>query len=86
MRTASAITLAVLLSCTAAGAAQDPLEINQTVEREILPGTAHSYTIELRAGDYVAGNAALEGVKEGTGKALAVLDGGVRSQSLRRRR
>lgn len=40
----------------------------------------------VAAGDYVAANAALEGVKEGTERALASLETAVRSQSLRRRR
>ncbi len=40
----------------------------------------------VAAGDYLAANAALEGVKEGAAKALAALDDTVRSQSLPRRR
>jgi len=40
----------------------------------------------VAAGDYLAANAALEGVKEATEKALAALDASARSQSLRRRR
>jgi hypothetical protein len=40
----------------------------------------------VTAGDYLAANAALEGVKEGVEKALAALDAAGRSQSLRRRR
>jgi hypothetical protein len=62
MRTAPAITMALLLSCTAVAAAQDALEINQAIEREILPGAAHSYTIDLRAGDYVAGSIEQKGL------------------------
>ncbi|MBI3048305.1 MAG: DUF4398 domain-containing protein [Acidobacteria bacterium] len=40
----------------------------------------------VAAGDYLAANAALEGVKEGVEKAVAALDAAARSQSLRRRR
>jgi len=40
----------------------------------------------LEGGDYLAANAALEGVKEGVGKAIAALAAASRSQSLRRRR
>jgi hypothetical protein len=40
----------------------------------------------VAAGDYVAANAALEGVKAGTETSLAALDAAARSQSLRRRR
>jgi len=40
----------------------------------------------VAAGDYLAANAALEGVKEGVEKALAELDAASGSQSLRRRR
>jgi enterochelin esterase-like enzyme len=62
MTTASAMTAALLLSCAAVAAAQDPLEINHAVERDILPGAAHSYTIDLRAGDYVAGSIEQKGL------------------------
>jgi hypothetical protein len=40
----------------------------------------------VAAGDYLAANAALEGVKERAEKALAALDASAGSQSLRRRR
>jgi enterochelin esterase-like enzyme len=62
MRTTSAMTVAMLLSCAAVVAAQEPLEINQTAEHDIFPGAAQSYTIELRAGDYVAGSIEQKGL------------------------
>jgi len=40
----------------------------------------------VAAGDYLAANAALEGVKEGVEKALAEVDAASRSQPVRRRR
>jgi enterochelin esterase-like enzyme len=36
--------------------AQATLTLNQTVAREIAPGTTHSYSIRLDAGDYVSGS------------------------------
>src|SRR3984885_4576706 len=35
--------------------AQQPLKINEPVERQLAPGSVQSYAIELKAGDYVAG-------------------------------
>lgn len=34
--------------------AQQPLKINEPVERQIASGSVQSYAIELKAGDYVA--------------------------------
>ena len=35
--------------------AQEPLKINEPVERQLSSGSVQSYAIELKAGDYVAG-------------------------------
>ena len=35
--------------------AQEPLKINEPVERNLSSGSVQSYAIELKAGDYVAG-------------------------------
>src|SRR5438094_9644079 len=50
-----AAVIALGLFCGGIAIAQDSLTINQSIEREIEPGTAHSYTIQLNSGDYVAG-------------------------------
>jgi enterochelin esterase-like enzyme len=48
------ITLLLVLSCVTTVIAQEPLTINQPVERQLAPSSAQSYAIELKAGDYVA--------------------------------
>jgi hypothetical protein len=55
MTRAVAVALAILLQVGSAHA-QDVLTVNEAVEREIMPGTAHSYTINLNVGDHVAGS------------------------------
>jgi enterochelin esterase family protein len=55
MTKAAVIAPVVLLFWGAIATAQDSLTVNQPIEREIAPGTAHSYTIYLNAGEYVAG-------------------------------
>jgi len=51
------------------------LSINQPIEREIVAGTAHAYTILLNAGDYVAGSVDQRGIAV---LAVAVLPDGSR--------
>ena len=55
MKNAVVMAPALLLLWGAGAIAQDSLTVNQPVERETAPGTAHSYTIHLNAGEYVAG-------------------------------
>jgi enterochelin esterase-like enzyme len=60
VRALLALPIALLLS--AATAAQGPLAINQPIERWIVLGTSHSYSIALDAGDYVAGSIEQQGM------------------------
>jgi Domain of unknown function (DUF3327) len=49
------IILAVVLFSTTTALAQQPLRINEPVERHLSSGSVQSYAIELKAKDYVAG-------------------------------
>jgi enterochelin esterase-like enzyme len=54
--------LLTLLVYAASAHAQDALTLNAPIEREIAPGTSHSYTISLNTGDYVAGTIDQRGI------------------------
>ena len=73
--TRATTALALLLWVARLAPAQDMLSINQPIEREIVAGTAHAYTILLNAGDYVAGSVDQRGIAV---LAVAVLPDGSR--------
>ena len=54
MTKAVAVALTNLLFVGSA-VAQDVLPVNEAIERDIAPGTSHSYTIQLNAGEFVGG-------------------------------
>jgi enterochelin esterase family protein len=60
MRCVVAAAIALLTSTLAA--AQGPLSINEPIERWVVPGTSHAYSIPLDAGDYVAGSIEQQGL------------------------
>ena len=49
MRTVA--VLSIVLTIAGSAAAQGPLAINEAVERWVVPGTSHSYTITADAGE-----------------------------------
>ena len=58
----SVAVLSIVLSIAGAAAAQGPLAINEPIERWVVPGTSHAYTITVGAGDYVAGSIEQQGM------------------------
>jgi enterochelin esterase-like enzyme len=60
MRTVAVVSIGLLLS--AAGAAQGPLAVGEAIERWVVPGTSHSYSISLEPGEYVAGSIEQQGM------------------------
>ena len=48
------IALVLVLFGVTTALAQEPLKINEPVERQLASGSVQSYAIELKAGDYVA--------------------------------
>ena len=58
----SVAVVSIVLSIARAAAAQGPLAINEPIERWVVPGTAHAYTITVDAGDYVAGSIEQQGM------------------------
>ena len=60
MRTVA--VLSIVLTIAGSAAAQGPLAINEAVERWVVPGTSHSYTITADSGDYIAGSIEQQGM------------------------
>jgi hypothetical protein len=48
------IALLLVLFGVTTALAQESLKINEPVERKLASGSVHSYSIELKAGDYIA--------------------------------
>jgi enterochelin esterase family protein len=57
-----AVALSSAILCVGSVRAQDVLPVNEAVDRDIVPGTAHSYTIQLNAGEYIAGTVDQHGI------------------------
>ena len=48
------IVLVIVFFVATTARAQEPLKVNEPVERQLASGSMQSYAIELKAGDYVA--------------------------------